>query len=357
MKRLYVAISHHGYGHLAQTAPVLSALADLQPDLDLIVRSALPIEILKRRIGVRFRHIDLASDCNFVMHDSVRLDLPASLAAYQAFHAGWERRVVAEAAELERLGVDLVFSNVGYLPLAAAQSVGVPSLAMCSLNWADIFEHYLGREPGISGILAAMKTAYAGTGAFLRPTPSMPMADLSQAETIQPIAQVGVNCRALLNERLNLRPTDQLVLVGLGGIPHRLPVQVWPDLPGTVYLFPDSWGISRYGLFGFEKAGLSYADLLASVDTLITKPGYGSFVEATASGVPVLTLPRPDWPETPCLMTWLERYGRVLEISAETLESGRLADPLERLWSIPEKPLPEMKGAAEAARIISASLA
>jgi len=37
------------------------------------------------------------------------------------FHADWDARVSAEARLLRELGADMVFSNVGYLPLAGAQ--------------------------------------------------------------------------------------------------------------------------------------------------------------------------------------------------------------------------------------------
>jgi len=39
---LFVDISSHGFGHLAITAPVLNAVAEIAPDLRLTVRSDLP---------------------------------------------------------------------------------------------------------------------------------------------------------------------------------------------------------------------------------------------------------------------------------------------------------------------------
>jgi len=48
---LLVDISAHGLGHLAQTAPVLDALASRLPTMRLTVRSALTRQQLARRIG------------------------------------------------------------------------------------------------------------------------------------------------------------------------------------------------------------------------------------------------------------------------------------------------------------------
>lgn len=347
--RLYAAISHHGYGHLAQTAPVLNAVAARLPDLELIVRCALPAAVIAQRVALPFRHLDMPSDCNFVMRDSLRVDLPASLAAYRAFHADWPGRVEREAEALARLGVDRVFSNVGYLPLAAARRAGIASVALCSLNWADIFAHYLGAEPGSGPILDAMRTAYAGARAFLRPAPSMPMGDLGNAVAIPPIAQAGRARRAELRARLGVSPDARVAILGLGGIPHRLPVEDWSDLSDVTFLLPDAWQVDRTGLRPFAACAMDFGDMLASVDALVTKPGYGSFVEAARAGVPVLYLPRPDWPESVYLVDWLRRHARAGEMSEAALHAGDLGPLLRALWDAPAPVAPVCDGAEAAA--------
>lgn len=349
MKRLYVAVSHHGLGHLAQTAPVLNELHACDPGIEFVVRSALPHEALAQRLAFPFQHIAEASDCNLVMHDAVRADVPASLVAYRAFHHDWPHKVEAEARRLEALKVDAVFSNVGYLPLAAAHRVGLPAVAMCSLNWADIFRHYLGHEPGAGLLLDQMTTAYAGARAFLRPEPSMAMADLANAIAIAPVAQVGRNRREELFDRLGLASETRLVLVGMGGIRYRPPVERWPALPNTVYLVPDAWLAHHPDIRHLAECAMPFRDVLASADALVTKPGYGSYAEAATAGVPVLTIPRPDWPEAPYLNDWLRDKARMLEIGEAQLQDGALAGPLAELWAMPAKPPVAAAGAVQAA--------
>jgi hypothetical protein len=353
VKRLYTAISHHGLGHLAQTAPVLQCLYQQVDGIEFVVRSALPKAALDRRLPFSFRHLEQASDCNFVMHDALRIDEAASLADYRAFHADWERRVSHEAETLTALRVDAVLSNVGYLSLAAAQRAGVPSIGLCSLNWADIFSHYLGNESGAAAMHAEMVAAYRGATLFLRPEPSMPMPDLVNAVRVPPIAHRGQNRRAEIDRRLELSPRDRLVLVGMGGIPYRPPVEQWPRRPDIVWLVPDAWGIQREDFRTLSAAGLPFADLLASADALLTKPGYGSFVEAVTAGVPVLYLPRPDWPETPWLTNWLEEKGRALMIDEALLQTGDLLEPLQALWALGEKAALQAEGASASARLIA----
>lgn len=336
--KLYVAISHHGLGHLAQTAPVLDALHARAPGVEFVVRSALPRATLALRLAMPFEHVAEASDCNLVMRDALRVDVPASLAAYHAFHRDWPRRVEAEARLLDGLGVDAVFSNVGYLPLAAARLAGIPAAALCSLNWADIFHHYLGDAPGAGAMLDQMAAAYAGADLFLRPEPAMPMAGLGNTVAIPPVVQAGRNRRAELVDRLGLAPDTRLVLVGMGGIPYRPPLEAWPCRAGIVFLVPDDWRAEHPCTRALADTGMVFRDVLASSDALVTKPGYGSYAEAAAAGVPVLAIPRPDWPETPCLNAWLTERGRMLEIGERQLLGGELAAPLAALWDLPARP-------------------
>lgn len=348
--RLYVAISHHGYGHLAQTAPVLEALSALLPEVKLLVRCALPREVIDRRVKVPFEHIPLASDCNFVMHDSIRLDREASLAGYHAFHAGWDECVAREADALTELGVTALYSNVGYLPLAAARAAGIPALAMCSLNWADIFRHYLADAPGADDYLDVMSSAYASAAAFLRPEPSMPMSGLGNAREIGPVAQAGHDRRLELARRLELPERQRLVVVGMGGIPYRPEIEAWPRLPGMTLLVPDAWRAVHPDARPIGACGMSFRDLLASVDVLITKPGYGSYVEAAASGLAVLHIPRPDWPETPYLDAWLRHHATARMIDETALRRGDFIDVLDDALAAPRPKPPATPGAWQAAR-------
>src|SRR4051812_42090118 len=119
MKHLFLDISSHGFGHLAQTAPVLNALMASRT-LQLTVRSGLEQAHLARRIHHPFAHIHAASDFGFVMHDALSVDLETSAERYRVAYAAWPQRVADEAALLKQLAPDLVLSNVSPLPLAGA---------------------------------------------------------------------------------------------------------------------------------------------------------------------------------------------------------------------------------------------
>ena len=345
MPHLVVSISGHGYGHVAQTAPILNLLLERLPQLRLTVRSAVPLAYLRSRIHVPFDHLQSHGDIGMVMSSALDVCAGDSLAAYRTFHADWDTRVADEARLLHDLRADAVFSNVGYLPLAGAQRAGIANAALCSLNWFDIYRHYAGDD----AIAAQIHACYANADAFLRATPGMAMETLPNIVPVAPIAAVGHDRSDELVRNLRLSKDVKLVLVSMGGITSRLPIERWPHIDRVRWLVQENWQVNHPDAVVLESLPMSFGDLLASSDVLLCKPGYGSFVEAACSGTPVLYVDRPDWPESPALIEWLQQYGMCKEVAREQLESGDIAQDLSGLWSIPQINPPRADGTAQVA--------
>lgn len=345
MKHLVVSISGHGFGHVAQTAPILNALHGLMPDLRITVRSAVPVSHLRSRINAPFEHLPSEGDIGMVMSSALDVRAEDSRLAYQTFHADWTTRVANEAQLLTELRADYVFSNVGYLALAGAQRAGIGNAALCSLNWYDIYRHYCGDDE----VAAQIKTCYMNADAFLRATPGMAMVSLPKLLPVAPIADLGENRRDELNRKLQLSPEQKLILVSMGGIDTRLPIESWPRLDGVRYLVQQSWHAEHPDAIVLESVGMSFSDLLSSSDVLLCKPGYGSFVEATYSGVPVCYVNRADWPESPALVAWLEQHGVSKEVSRADAHSGALVHDFASLYTQTRPQLAAPTGAAQVA--------
>lgn len=343
MAHLFVDISSHGFGHLAQAAPILNALRAVRPDLRLTLRSGLPRERLALRIAGDFNHLHVASDFGFVMDNALDIDLTASAARYRDFHADWNERVAIEAAFLARLAPDLVFTDVAYLPLAGAAQAGIPSASSCSLNWADLVDHFFRGQDWLPQVHGEILTAYRGANAFLRTTPGMPMLDLPNVINIGPVATPAAMTRAEVARRLRLPKARRWVLVALGGFDFPLPVDQWPQPPGIRWISPHQALAHNLGFFN---------DLLAAADAVITKPGYGTFVEAACHGVPVVYLRRPDWPEQEPLIDWLRAHDRCAEVSRRQAQEGDLLPTLEALWAMPAPKRPTTSGVDQAVRAL-----
>ena len=349
-------VSAHGLGHLAQAAPVINALAARHTDLQLTIRSALSHAQIARRVIAEFHHVAEARDFGFVMHNAVDIDLQSSARVYREFHANWQERILQEAQWLDQNGIDAVVTNVAYLPLAAAAKLGLPAASMCSLNWADLFWHYFAPEPWAAAIHRQMLSAYLDADCFLRLTPGLPMHEFHHAHPIGPIAHIGSRRRMELSHSLGIDKRHRWILLAMGGMDFPIPIQSWTPVSGTTWLVPRDWSVHRPDVISFDDSGLDFSDILASVDAVVTKPGYGTFVEAACSGLPLLYVQRADWPETTHFAKWLGVHARSAEISREQLSAGNFLEAVQRLWQMAQPPIPRASGVAEALHHLSDAL-
>lgn len=356
MPHLFVDISSHGFGHLGQVAPVLNALCDGRP-VTLTIRSGLPATVLRRRLAAPFRHIPEASDFGYVMHTAIDLDLSATALRYQAFHQDWPAKVAAEAQFLSSLGVDAVFSDVAYLPLAGAAQAGIPAVAMCSLNWAELFRDNFGSEDWAETIAREMTQAYQSAQVFLRVSPGLPMADLVNRREIGPVCAMAAADRPGVAAQLGLALEQCWVLLAMGGIELPLDLACWPVLPNIQYLVPRSLYVARPDVVLLDDEKVDFKDVLAAVDVVLTKPGYGAFVEAACHGKAVLYVTRTHWKEGIFLADWLHRHARARVVSREMLLEGELAEALAAVLAQTPPAVPAPSGVREAVAVLEACLA
>jgi hypothetical protein len=352
MKRsphLLVTLSTHGFGHTTQTAPVVNELRRRIPDLRLTLRSTVPYALLRARFEDDFDHLPTNSDIGMAMSSALDVKVEESADAYAQFHQHWERKIQQEAQLLKGLAPDLLLSNVAYLPLAGAAAAGISAVAMCSLNWADIYLHYCAHRPEAEEIHRQIVEAYNSAAGFFQTEPAMPMVNIAKRRPIGPVARVGNDRRLEMNKRLALSDKARLVLIAPGGIALRLPVEQWPCHAHTYWIVQSDWNVNHPNVIILEQLGMHFTDVVRSCDALIGKPGYGSFAEAACNGTPVLYVKRNDWPEEPYLVEWLKRHGRCTEIDRERLEQGEVLELLETLWAMPAPPPVAPTGIEQAA--------
>jgi len=350
---LWVALSPHGYGHAAMTAPVVAALRRRCPGLKLTVQTALPEVFLRSRYGEAITLVESIPDFGLCMHSSTRVDREASAAAYLAVSDRWDELVAIEAARLAAAAPDLVLANVPPLTLAAAAQVGIPAVALSSLNWADMVRVYLGDRPALRSVLDRLIAAYDTAEVFLRVTPAMEMPSLGRVRAIGPVIQGGT--ARLEKVQAGLGAGMRVGLIAFGGMAADLDLARWPVLPGWHWLTTLPVPPGRSDLADWQSVGLSFSDLLASVAVVVTKPGYGTFTEAALAGLPVLYQSRPDWPECPALDHWLAAHTRALAV-ADFSDPAPLGEWLEALLSQPARLPAEASGNEEAAGWLAARL-
>jgi hypothetical protein len=353
---LLVALTAHGFGHAAMTAPVVNALADRLPGLRLTLQSNHPKDLLASRYVAPFAQIAGADDFGLIMASATEIRLEDTAIAYRRLHDRLDEVVTEQAQRLLNLGVDLLLSNIGYVPLLAARQAGIPTIALSCLNWADIYNHFFADRPEAAAIEAEMLTAYRSAATFLCPAPAMPMPKLANCRAIGPIARRGSGDRTSIRRRLGVEEGMRLGLIAFGGVAWGRPLSGWPRLDGWRWLVTDDPG-GHPDLILYDRDRVDFTDALRSCDVVVSKPGYGTFAEAAVNGVPVLFVPRPDWPESPPLIEWLSAQGRCRPVAAEALfEPANLQRQLQSLFSSPPRDLVRPTGVEEGVAVLFEAL-
>ena len=354
---LLLALSGHGYGHLAQCAPVVNALWADMPDLRVSICSVLPREVVASRLDGPFAYHCVELDPVLQMFNAWEVDVPASQLVYRAFHDNWNAGLQQDVELLRQLSPDVVLADIPYRILSAAAQLGIAAIGMCSLNWADIYAAYCKGDRTDRQIIAQMITGYRAAHTFLTPQPAIQMPQLDNVRAIGPIARRGVRQKSSLCEHYGIAEDVNIVLVALGGIATDIPLDLWPRMENTAWLFTTAVGpLERGELLEVSAVALSFIDVLASVDVVLTKPGYGTYAEAVCNAVPVLSIERPDWPETAVLNRWVRQHGHLELMTREQFYQGTFAPLVRALLAADAGPGMQPSGISQAAQLIQSLL-
>jgi hypothetical protein len=98
---------------------------------------------------------------------------------------------------------------------------------------------------------------------------------------------------------------------------------------------------------------LRYEDLVAAVDVVLTKPGYGIIAECVANDTAIVYTSRGHFVEYDVLVREMPRWLRCAFISNEDLLAGRWQQALDKTLALPTPPETiAVDGAERAARHI-----
>jgi hypothetical protein len=339
---------------------VLNHIGRCVPGATALLNTSVPASFFEPRLKIPWRLIFTQQDIGCVQHGPLRIDVPATWEAHRQFHSQWEQRVQREAAAMKQAAPALVLSDISHLATAAGAAAGVPTVALCSLSWDVVLELYA--RPGAieeHQIIQHIRTAYTGAERLIRPAPGIPM------KAFRTVVDVGAICEPHQPRSRKLRATlhasdsDCLVLVGFGGIAQQeLPFRTLESMAPFRFVVDADVppGLSR--VVSTKNLGWPFHSILSSVDLIMTKPGYGTIVEAVVLQTPVVYVRRYHFADEQTLVDYLHRYGRGAELSLEDFLAGRWSDSLTaaRQTVSPYHPAPSPTGATEAASVLRSYL-
>ena len=360
MPLIWCAISGHGYGHAAQVVPVLNALGTLVPGVTAILRTTVPDSFFRDRLTIPWDLQPVQQDIGCVQDGPLTIDVEATWASHHRFHETWDARLSDEITAMQVASPALIIGDTPYLAIEAGSRAQIPTVALASFTWDLVLNEYChASDYSHRQLIQHIRKSYAKADMALRITPAPRIDAFSNMIDIGPIATPSPPERHRLASALVLTPSERIVLVGFGGIAlTSLPLEQMEQLHHYRFLIDSPVPPGFFRIHSIETLPLSFKTLLASVDVIMTKPGYGTLVEAVALHQPVVYVRRYNFADEPPLVDYLHRYGRGMELSLDDFVKGRWEAALRTVLDLPTPttPPPSATGPADAATILAKSL-
>ncbi len=358
---LAVYVSGHGYGHATRTAEVLRAVRERASALKITICTSAPSFLFEGVVGPPLSVRGVECDVGLVQKDALTIDEPATAEAARRFLAGWDGLVAREARWLRESGARLVLGDIPPLAFAAAADAGVPSIALGNFSWDWIYSHLAARQPALAEAAAHAAAAYARAGLLLRLPFAGDLSAFPRIEDVPLVARAPELTKQEARRRLGLdaRP---VVLLSFGGVGMPgLDAAVFGRLDEHFFLLTQAGGgtapnLRRLVAGDLSAAGLSYPDVVAAADVVVSKPGYGIVTDCIGARTRLVYTDRGDFPEYEVLVAQMQRYLPVAFVSSADVREGRLAQALREVRALPFPEASPTNGAAVAADRIAAAL-
>ena len=360
-------ISGHGFGHASRQVEIIRALVAERPQTRVRIRSAVSPALLSRTLDVPHELLPGPVDTGIVQASAISHDDPKTVNAAMEFYRDFDQRIADDLAAFRPDAPALVVGDIPPLAFEVAHGLGIPGIAVANFTWDWIYETHHGMTEAAPWLVPRLRRAYAKATHALE----LPMAGgfevFSSREQLPLVARISTRGRQDTRRAFGIPLERRAVLLSFGG--YGL-----PDLHLSQLDLYDEWTVVTTDRSAdasqashphvrfieessFVDSGFRYEDVVAAVDAVVTKPGYGIIAECISTGTPMLYTSRGDFREYDLLISEMPKYLRCEYIDQARLFAGRWRDGLAALMRQPAPPMTmDVDGARTAARRLTSWL-
>jgi L-arabinokinase len=339
-------ISGHGFGHASRTMQVIKSLVELTLEVSIHIKTSTPRWFIESNLSPdHYTYHFQENDIGVVQKDSLNLLPEETFQAFEAFFGRREKLIHQEKEWLIQQGVGLIVSDIPPVAFEVARRAQVPGVGVSNFSWDWIYEPFLDDFPQYRNLVEQIREAYGLCDQLYR----LPFhGDFSAFPHIidKPlIARTSKRDKLDTRRLLGLPEKEKLILCSFGGIGIDNPVSFNGSSFGLIFttekVIPASntWTISPERM---RSLSISYEDLVATSDAILTKLGYGIVSEAIANKTPLLYVDISAFREQPVFRREISDWIPALPISRNSLFGGGWEEAAEKLleMELPQKTMP-----------------
>jgi hypothetical protein len=306
---VYLAVTSHGFGHAVRASSVAAKIKQLCPDILLIMVTTAPHWLLDSYIQGDFIHRLRSFDVGVIQSDSITMDKTATLEKMKQIRAEQRAIIASEVNFLRTNRVGLILADIPALAAPMAKKAGIPGWMMGNFGWDFIYRDW-GEE--FNEIADWMSECYQQCDRTFR----LPMHEaMSSFNNITDTGLTGGTphySETQLRSLFNLKaPREKTILLSFGGLGlQQIPYQNLQQFPDWQFITFDRNAPDLPNLLKITGDPLYRpVDFMPLCGRVISKPGYSTFAEAMCLSVPIVSLTREDFAESPLLLDGIQDYA------------------------------------------------
>ncbi|MBD2058824.1 glycosyl transferase [Oculatella sp. FACHB-28] len=311
---LYVAITNHGFGHATRTAAVVSEIKRLCPEMVIALVTTAPRWLLDSYIQSDFIHRPRGFDVGVLQSDSITMDKPATLEKLKQIRAQANSLIASEVTFIKQNRVGLVLADIPPLATAIAHAAHVPCWMISNFGWDFIYRAWGGEFVEMADWIVER---FGECDRLFRLPFHEPM---SAFPHITDVGLTGGSPRYVIEElrtKFNLtKPPEQTTLLTFGGLGlDQIPYQNLENFADWQFITFDRQAPDLPNLLKITDRHYRPVDFMPLCGRVVSKPGYSTFAEACRLGVPIVSVTREDFAESPILLEGIQDYAhhRILQ--------------------------------------------
>ncbi len=313
---VYIAITSHGFGHAVRAASIAAKIQQLNPDVLLILVTAAPRWLLESYILGDFIHRPRAYDVGVIQSDSLTMDLPATLAQLRQIQQQQAAIIAGEVNFIRQNRVNLMLADVPPLAADIARAAGIPCWMVSNFGWDFIYRDWGGEFIEIADW---MSQSYQHCDRLFRLPLHEPMSAFPH------IVDTGLTggephyTPAEIRQKFKLvTPPEQTILLSFGGLGlQQIPYENLAAFPDWQFITFDAQAPQLPNLIQVTGRHYRPVDLMPVCGRVVSKPGYSTFAEALRLEIPIVSLTREGFAESPILLAGIRDYAFHQIISPE----------------------------------------
>ncbi|MBD2095066.1 glycosyl transferase [Trichocoleus sp. FACHB-591] len=306
---LYVAITNHGFGHATRAASVVAEIQRLCPEILVAMVTTAPRWLLESYVSGDFIHRPRGLDVGIIQSDSITMDKVTTLEKLQHIRAQERSLIASEVNFIQQNRVGLVLADIPPLATKIAQAAGVPCWMMSNFGWDFIYQAWGGEFVEIADWI---RGCFQQCDRLFRLPFHEPM---SAFPTITDVGLTGGSPRFDLDQlraMFNLTaPPERTVLLTFGGLGlDQIPYQNLQRFPDWQFITFDRQAPDLPNIRQVTDHQYRPVDFMPLCGRLVSKPGYSTFAEACRQNLPIITITRDDFAESPVLLAGIQDHAQ-----------------------------------------------